>query len=121
MTTEHKPKTVKPSRSVPIRFIGRVIAETEWTTRHDSWMRFTVYETRGGAYIAVTEGSVPGKPDHIDRTATVVEPIYDEAGQFGDIDAVAMQIAVLEHYEFHDRAKQMLKNELGWSPFVTVE
>lgn len=120
MTDEFSPKTIKPSRGVPIRTVARSIAEIKWDTfgrNSGTWMRFTVYETRGGAYIAVTEGDVPGKVDQIDRTATVVEPIIDAAGQRNDI---AMQIAVLDHFDHHDRAKALLKRELGWSPYIEV-
>lgn len=129
--SEFQKKTIKPSRSVPIRFIGRIIAETEWTTKHDSWMRFTVWETRGGAYIAVTEGDEPGKPDQVHCSVTVVEPI-NRAGRYQlteggalltadiDRDETAMQIAVLDHFDWHDRAKAMLKRELGWAPVIEV-
>lgn len=116
--TEFQPKTLRPSRSAPVRFKGRIIAETQWDTRDGCWMRFTVWETRGGAYIAVTDGDVPGKPDQVHCSATVVEPIIVNAA--GDRDETAMQIAVLDHWDFHDRAKAMVKRELGWSPFVVV-
>ena len=118
MTTNFESKTIKPNRSVPLRFIGAMIAETQWDTRNGDWMAFIIYETRGGAYIAVTEGNVPGNPDRVERTATVVIPIVGEAGER---DENAMRIAVLAHFEFHDRAKAMLKRELGWSPFIEVQ
>ena len=115
--TEYKATTLKPSRSVPVRFKGKIIAETEWDTYDGCWMRFTVYETKGGAYIAEISGDVPGKPDQVHRTVTVVEPIEDADGER---DETAMQIAVLDGFEWHDRAKRMLKGELGWSPWVEV-
>ena len=46
------------------------------------------------------------------------QPIYDDAGER---DETAMQIAVLQHWDFHDRAKAVLKRDLGWSPWVKVE
>ncbi len=117
MTTEYEPKTLKPSRGAPVRFKGRILAETEWDTKDGCWMRFTVWETRGGAYIAQISGDVPGKPDQVHCTVGVVEPIYDEDGER---DETAMQIAVLDHFDWHDRAKAMLKRELGWSPRIEV-
>ena len=117
MTAQYDPKTLKPSRGAPVRFKGRIIAETEWDTKDGCWMRFTVWETRGGAYIAQTSGDVPGKPDQVHCSVTVVEPIYDDADER---DETAMQIAVLQHWEFHDRAKAMLKRELGWAPVIEV-
>ena len=113
-----QPKTLKPSHSVPVRFKGRIIADTQWDTRDGCWMRFTVWETRAGAYIAAIDGDVPGKPDQVHCTVTVVEPIIDEAGERNEI---AMQIAVLDAFEWHDRAKAMLKRELSWSPVREVD
>jgi predicted phosphatase len=114
MTDQYYPKTIKPSRGAPIRTIARIIAEVEWAPsgrNSGTWMRFTVWETRGGAYIAVTEGDVAGYPDKVDVTATVVEP---------HPDPVAMQVAVLNHFDWHDRAKALLKRELGWAPCIEV-
>ena len=138
--TEFQPKTLRPSRSAPVRFVGRIIAETTWDTKDGCWMRFTLWETKGGAYIAVTDGDVPGKPDQVHCKVGVVEPIWKEGvevfGSERDVpvgqmvfhvtdrhrirDEIAMQIAVLDHWDFHDRAKAMVKRELGWSPFVVV-
>lgn len=148
--TEFQPKTLKPSRSAPVRFIGRIIAETQWDTRDGCWMRFTVWETKGGAYITEIAGDAPGRPDQVHCTVGVVEPIYkpsDNSGWLQEINAnlrgeqtaaaafkeldqaiqqspvrddIAMQIAVLGHFDFHDRAKAMLKRELGWAPYIEV-
>lgn len=115
--TEFQPKTLRPSRSAPVRFKGRIIAETEWDTKDGCWVRYTIWETKGGAYIAEAAGDTPNKPDQVWRDVTVVEPIVDEAGKR---DENAMQIAVLGAYDFHDRAKAMLKRELGWSPYLEV-
>ena len=115
--SEYQPTTLRPSRSVPIRTRARILAETEWHTARGDWMRFTVWETRGGAYITVREGEVPGKPDQIDRVVDVIEPIVDDAGER---DETAMQIAVIEAFDGHDRAKAMVKRELGWAPYVEV-
>lgn len=116
-TDEFQPKTIKPSRSVPVRFKGRIISETQWDTRDGCWMRFTVWETKGGAYIAVIDGDAPGKPDQIHCKATVIDPILNGAGARDD---VSMQIAVLNAFDWHDRAKQMLKADLGWAPVREV-
>ena len=118
MTEEYQAKTLKPTRSAPVCFKGRIIAETQWDTPQGCWMRFTVWETQGGAYITEIAGDAPGKPDQVHCTVGVVEPILDAAG---GRDETAMQIAVLDKFDHHDRAKAMLKRELGWSPFITVE
>ena len=142
MTEEYQAKTLKPTRTAPVSFKGRIIAETQWGTGKfqpggkECWMRFRVWETRGGAYIAQISGDVPGKPDQVHCKVGVVEPILKEEQPLGEPneqgvahflpkqivrDEIAMQIAVLDFFDFHDRAKQMLKRELGWSPFITVE
>lgn len=133
--TEMQKKTLKPSMSAPVRFTGRIIAETQWDTRDGCWMRFTVWETKGGAYIAVIDGDVPGKPDQVHCKVGVVEPIWKEEQLLGEPneqgiahfspkqivrDEIAMQIEVLEFFDWHDRAKAMLKRELGWAPVREV-
>lgn len=115
--TEFQPKTMKPSRGVPVRFKGRILAKTEWETTKGCWMRFTLWETPGRAYIPVIEGDTPGKPDQVHRTVHVIKPIVDGSGER---DEIAMQIAVLDAFDWHDRAKRLLKGELGWSPFIEV-
>lgn len=123
MTEEYQPKTLKPTRSAPVRFKGRIIAETQWGTGKfhpdgkECWMRFRVWETRGGAYITEIGGDVPGKSTQVHCTVGIVRPIVDAVGE---PDETAMQIAVLDKFEWHDRAKRMLKNELGWSPWMEV-
>lgn len=116
--TEYQNKTLKPSMGAPVRFTGRIIAATQWTTKEACWMRYTVWETRGGAYIAQISGDVPNKPDQVHCTVGVVEPILVNAA--GERDDLAMQIAVLDFFDWHDRAKQMLKKQLKWAPVVEV-
>lgn len=119
--SQYDPKTFKPSTSAPIKTMARLLCEVEWTTSRDAWMRFAVYETRGGAYIAVSEGEAPGKPDQVERDVTVVEAIPKLLKDLThQRDEIAMQIAVLDHFSWHDRAKSMLKRELGWSPVREV-
>lgn len=124
MTEEYQAKTLKPSRGAPVRFKGRIIADHTWGTGKyqpngkEVWMRFTVWETQGGAYITEISGDAPGKPDQIHCAVEVIEPIVDEAGER---DENAMQIAVLDGFDWHDRAKALLKREHGWSPFITID
>ena len=142
MTEEYQAKTLKPTRSAPVCFKGRIIAETQWDTPQGCWMRFTVWETQGGAYITEIAGDAPGKPDQVHCTVGIVEPImyYPDpqkqereaalaagkiwAGEWPaktpERDETAMQIAVLSAFDWHDRAKRMLKNELGWAPWIEV-
>lgn len=132
--TEFKLTTLKPSKTEAIRFKGRIIAETEWDTRAGEYMRFEIWETQGGAYIAVIEGSVPGNREKL-ISAEVVEPIYRDDmllvdGKAGDqfqhiagvqkaIDRKAMHIAVMRFFEFHDRARSMVR-PLKWNTLREV-
>jgi hypothetical protein len=137
MIEEYQPKTFKPSASVPIRTKAKILCEVEWIASNGTQMRFAVYETQGGAYIAVYEGNAPGKVHQVERVVTVVGPVYlpdkwvtveIEGGMTGmakvhtdpQLDQTAMQIAVIEAFSGHDRAKAMLKRELGWDPVRVV-
>lgn len=103
--TEYKLTTLKPSRSEPLRFKGRIIADTEWDTKSGDWMRFEIWETQGGAYIAVIVGNVPGE-DREDLTAAVFPPQDDEFER---------RVAVLRFFDGHDRARSMIRSKLKWS------
>lgn len=107
--TEFTLTTLKPSKTEAIRFKGRIIAETEWTTNRGEYMRFEIWETQGGAYIAVIEGSVPNDREKI-ITAEVIEPQDDRK---------AMHIAVMRFFEFHDRARSMVR-PLKWNTIREV-
>lgn len=122
--TEFTKTHINPSRSAPLRFKGLLLAETHWDAR-DGYMRFELWETEGGALIAVTEGEVVGS-NRTDIRATVVEPIPKSAdASLGDIlsdalhmrdpdvDHLAMRWAVMDHFDWHDRARSMVK-KLGW-------
>lgn len=103
--TEYELTTLTPSRTEQLRFKGRIIAETEWTTNRGEWMQFTIWETEGGAYIATREGSIPNS-ERTDLGACVVEPIEDRQ---------AMHIAVLRFFDGHDRARSMIRKQLKWN------
>lgn len=122
--TEFTKTHINPSRSAPLKFKGRMLAETEWDVRA-GYMRFEIWETEGKALIAVSEGSIDGT-DARDIRATVVEPIPKSAdASLGeifsdalhmrdpDVDHLAMRWAVMDHFDWHDRARSMVKN-LGW-------
>lgn len=110
MTTEYDTINIKPSRSAPLRFNGKRIAETEWTTARGDTMRFQVWETAGGALIAVREGD--GEDGYTD--AIVVEPTEDWRASAKGHPPFKMVNAVLSFYDWHDRARSMVKKQLKW-------
>lgn len=113
MTTEYETVNIKPSRSAPLRFRGKLIADTEWDTARGGWMKFEIWETEGGALIAVREGEKEDGEGYTD--ALVVDPVApaptDEAG----MPPFAMRDAVLTFFDWHDRARSMVRKGLKWS------
>lgn len=134
--TDFTLKTLKPSKTEALRFKGRLIAETEWTTNAGEYMRYEIWETQGGAYIPVIEGSVQGDREVL-ITADVIEPIYklNNASEWlegvnanlrgekvervpapaRELDEKAMHIAVLRFFEGHNRARSMIRDQLKWN------
>ena len=117
--TEYKTINITPSRSAPLRFKGKLLADTEWDIKDRDgnptgrWMRFEIWQTKGGALIAVREGDDGEGNGYTD--ALVVEPVdpspTDEEGQ----PPFAMRDAVLSWLDYHDRARSMVRKQLRWS------
>lgn len=94
-------------RGPTLEFTGILIASSDFETRGRDPMRveFEIYETVGGALVAVS-ASEPTDREGIELVnATVVER---------QDDALAMRCAVMAHFDWHDRARNMAK-KLGWS------
>lgn len=102
--SEYETITIRCSKREALRFKGKLIAETEWTTKHDTTMRFEIWETQGGTLIPVIEGELPGE-DAVKVSAEVVPPHPNPFEQ---------QVAVMQFFEFHDRARSMVKKQLKW-------
>ena len=90
-----------------LEFTGRLLAETSFTTERNDPLRisFEIYETAGGALVAVSSTD-PTERDGFEVVRATVAERQD--------DALAMRFAVMEHFEFHPRARNMAK-KLGWS------
>ena len=111
----NKPELVniKPSRSAPLRFKGWCIAETEWTTNRGNLMSFEIWKTVGGSLIAVREGDDEYGNRYVD--ACVVEPIEPGPADEDAEPPFAMVDAVMTFFDYHDRARSMVKKQLKWS------
>lgn len=113
MATEYETVNIKPSRRAPLRFDGKLIAECEWEFV-SGWMRFQIWQTVGGALIAVREGG-PDDDTTEYTDALVVEPVAlapdDDEGQ----PPFVMRDAVMTFFDFHDRARSMVRKGLKWS------
>ncbi|GAB7551590.1 hypothetical protein NRB_10880 [Novosphingobium sp. 11B] len=103
-TVEMQPAKITQRRGRTGKFTGAVIAKGEFPTRQGFDIRMEVYQTEGGAYVAVTTTDV-------ETRAVVIEPA----------DPMDMQCAVMEPFDWHDRAKTMLGDQLKWKFVRTVD
>ena len=112
-TGEMKRETIRQNRGPAIKFTGRELASAEFTTKGReplSWV-LEIWETAGGAMIAVSS-STPAEWDGApDVRATVVEPGEEQA----------MQFAVMDHFGWTTRAKTMVRDQLGWKLVLEVQ
>lgn len=118
--TETEPRfiaaEIKQSRGPTLVFEGALLAVTEWNAR-DGEMRIELWQSRGGALIPVTRTTFDSGREIV--TAEVVEPKKVDAG-FGDgttlmldRDRTAMRFAVMDFWDWTDRARSMVR-KLGW-------
>jgi len=113
VTEEFTTINIKPSRSAPIRFKGKLLAETEWDTADGGRMIFEIWQSVGGALIAVREGEDDQGHGYTD--AIVVEPGIEAATDEAGMSPFAMRDAVMTFYGYHDRARSLVKRKLKWS------
>ena len=100
-------------RGPTIGFNGKLLGETSFTTNGNRPMKvdFEIWETKGGALIAVSATEpVDGEGLEI-ANVTVVEP---------EEDALAMRCKAMSHFDYHDRARNMAR-KMGWSISMEVE
>lgn len=94
---EIKQTSIRQRRGPTLKFTGRLIATAVFASRDGSEMRLELYKTQAGALIPVTIGV-------LETRATVVEPGEE----------MAMRCAVMDAFDWHDRARTMIKDQLGW-------
>lgn len=105
---------IKQQHGPSIEFTGRMLCDTQFTTRGAERFDMTleIWETRGGAYVAVSASTLPGGTGREDERATVV-------GR--QDDPKAMQFAVMEAFKWHSEAKRMVRKALSWDLAIEVE
>ncbi len=110
---EYEEQRIVQSRGPTIEFEGRLIASDEFDVRRDNTrMRIEVWETRGGALVAVTRGEVWQG----DAARPIVGAAVAEPG-----DEQAMRFAVMDQFDWSDRARSMVRKQLKWSLKLRVE
>lgn len=96
-TADYQPVTIKQHRGPTLRYQGHLAAKTEFDTRRGDMMRYEVWQTPAGALIAV---SISDR----ETRAVVVEPGEE----------FAMRCTVMDFYDWENRARSMLREQLGW-------
>lgn len=99
---------IKQSKGPTLEFWGRELCSDAFETRGRDPLRISmeIYETKGGALVAVS-ASTPISGDGFESVrATVVEPREDRQ---------AMHFEVLSALDWHVRARSMVTKKLRWS------
>lgn len=99
------PRRINQRRGPAIKFTGELLAEMDFQTGQGWDMRLELYETLGGAYIAVSKTDVETRADIIDASD----------------DTMAMQCEVMDAFDWHPQARGMLRDQLGWQFIIEVE
>ncbi len=105
---EYERVEFKQTRGPTIEFTGRLLAQSEHNTRRGVNMLMEVWETSGGAFIAMSSGlPIDDNPNAFeDLRVTVVEP---------SDDIQAMRFAVMDHFNWDLAARSMVSKKLKWS------
>lgn len=96
-----------------VEMTARLLAETSFETRGREALELTleIWETQGGALVAVSSSTLSGGSGREDARVTAVPP---------QDDVQAMRLAVMSAFDYHERARSMVRG-LGWSIKVEVE
>ncbi len=105
---QHK---IPQTRGPLLQFAGRKIAETTFDTPGPTPSRMTcqIWETKGGAYIAVT--------DYVTDDFGDVRAIVVDAGP----DEQARRFAVMKAFQWEQSAMKMARKQLGWDFVLEIE
>lgn len=106
MTDEYEKLRLVQTRGPTIQAQAKMLASQEFTSQGRTQMHMVleIYETAGGALIAVSRGTPIDFDGFEDVRALVVEP---------QEDVQAMHFAVMEHFDYEDRARTMAR-KLKW-------
>lgn len=115
------------SRGPTIEADAALLASDEFDVRRDnSRMRLEIWQTQGGALIAVTRGeAMQGGEVREIVEATVVPPVLVDDGLMLDgskvVETQAMHFAVMSAFDWSDRARSMIRKQLKWMLVQRVE
>lgn len=95
-------------RGPRVEFTGRLLAETE-APGNDGVAVLQVWETQGGALVATREWQA--NTDNDEMQVEVVPPA----------EPLAMRVAVMDFFRWHQAARQMADKKLKWSLRVSID
>lgn len=86
---------------------ARLLCDTSFEDRRERrTMTLELYETQGGAMVAVSAYDLGREDGQESQRATVIPPTSD---------VQAMRFAVMEAFNWHTEARRMVSKKLGWS------
>lgn len=101
------------SRGPVIEADAALLASDEFDVRRDNTrMRMEIWQTQGGALIAVTRGEAMQGGDVREIVEAAVVPPGDEQ---------TMRFAVMSAFDWSDRARSMVRRTLKWDLKMRVE
>lgn len=103
MTEGMHQKSIRQRRGPTIKFTGQLIAMSEFEMRNGQEMRLEIWETEGGSLIPVSVTA--------DET---------RAGVIAPADEMAMRFGVMDFFDWQDRARTMVKDQLKWRLHLVV-
>jgi len=93
---------INQRRGPALRFTGELIAKSEFEIRGGREMRLELWRTARGALVAVSI------TEEEETRATVIES--DPSGEV----TIDMRCAVMDAFDWNERARAMLREQLGW-------
>jgi len=114
LPAEYERVELVQSRGPAIEFSGRLLCDTNFETRSGQPLEITleVWETLGGALVAVSTSTLPNDRGREDCRALVVPPQADQ---------LAMRLEVMAFFDWANHARSMVRKALRWSLKVEVE
>lgn len=110
--TEYSLKVIRQTRGPKIRFNGKLIASD-----YDGPLDLEIWQSEGGALIPVTIGEMRGQDDV--RAEVIESPTLDGSSLMLDREMKmrdkAMHFAVMDFFNWDNRARSMVKEQLGWN------
>ena len=113
-----------------VEFTGRLLCETTLSeNRAGLTIVFELYETAGGALVAVSASNLADGSGHEDERATIIKPnqtwtmegVNEGRPMTQSDETQAMRFAVMDAFGWRTEAKAMVRKKLGWDLRVEID